>query len=217
MKNVIIFAANGQISRLVEERLLANDPDINLTLFLRNSQRLAELANNNDRVTLVDGNLDDTQAISDAMKNQDIAFIGVVDHESQNTITKNVIAGAKTNGVKRIIECNVLGIYDEVPNEFGRWNAEMIGEAGLRTARNADKLLEESGIDYTTLRLPWLNDRNDLNYTITHKDEEYVGVSGSRKSMADVVVKIIENPDYLKNDSVGIADLTTQGSDRPVY
>lgn len=216
MKNVIIFAANGQISRLVEERLLAEDPDIKLTLFLRNSQRLANLAKN-DNVTLVDGNLDDAQVVSDAMKGQDIAFIGVVDHEAQNTMTKNVIAGAKANGVKRIIECSVLGIYDEVPDEFGRWNAEMIGEVGLRTARNADKLLEESGIDYTTLRLPWLNDRNDLNYKVTHKDEQYVGVSGSRKSMADVVVKIIENPDYLKNDSVGIADPATQGSDRPVY
>lgn len=216
MKNVIIFAANGQISRLVEERLLAEDPDIKLTLFLRNSQRLADLAKN-DNVTLVDGNLDDAQAVSDAMKGQDIAFIGVVDHEAQNTMTKNVIAGAKANGVKRIIECNVLGIYNEVPDEFGRWNAEMIGDAGLRTARNADKLLEESGIDYTTLRLPWLNDRNDTNYKVTHKDEQYDGVSGSRKSMADVVVKIIENPDYLKNDSVGIADPATQGSDRPVY
>lgn len=216
MKNVIIFAANGQISRLVEERLLAEDPDIKLTLFLRNSQRLADLAKNNN-VTLVDGNLDDTQAVSDAMKGQDIAFIGVVDHEAQNTMTKNVIAGAKTNGVKRIIECSVLGIYNEVPDEFGRWNAEMIGDAGLRTARNADKLLEESGIDYTTLRLPWLNDRDDTNYKVTHKDEQYVGVSGSRKSMADVVVKIIENPDYLKNDSVGIADPATQGEDRPVY
>ncbi len=56
-----------------------------------------------------------------------------------------------------------------------------------------------------------------MNYKITHKNEEYVGVSGSRKSMADVVVKIIENPNYLKNDSVGIADPATQGSDRPVY
>ena len=216
MKNVIIFAANGQISRLVEERLLNEDSNVKLTLFLRNSQRLADLAKN-DRVTLIDGDLDDAQAVSDAMNGQDIAFIGVVDHESQNSITKNVIAGAKANDVKRIIECSVLGIYNEVPDEFGRWNAEMIGDAGLRTARNADKLLEESGIDYTTLRLPWLNDRNDLNYKVTHKDEQYVGVSGSRKSMADVVVKIIKNPDYLKNDSVGIADPTTQGSNRPVY
>jgi len=62
-----------------------------------------------------------------------------------------------------------------------------------------------------------LNDRDEVKYVITHKDEEYVGVSGSRQSMADVIVKIIADPTYLANDSVGIADADTQGETRPVY
>lgn len=88
---------------------------------------------------------------------------------------------------------------------------------GLAAAINADKLLSESGLIYTTLRFPWLNDRDEVKYTITHKTEQYVGVSGSRQSMADVIVKIIADPEYLKNDSVGIADADTQGKNRPVY
>jgi hypothetical protein len=62
-----------------------------------------------------------------------------------------------------------------------------------------------------------LNDPYEVKYTITHRNDQYVGVSGSRQSMADVIVKIIANPEYLKNDSVGIADADTQGEDRPVY
>lgn len=81
----------------------------------------------------------------------------------------------------------------------------------------SDKYIENSDLDYTVLRLAWLNDRDDTNYTITHKGEEYVGVSVSRKSVADVVVKIIEDPSKWSKESIGFANPATQGSDKPVY
>lgn len=81
----------------------------------------------------------------------------------------------------------------------------------------ADELLEASGLDYTTLRLPWLNNRDEIKYEITHRHEPFVGVSGSRKSIADVVLKIVKDPSFGSKDSLGIADPTTQGQDRPVY
>lgn len=56
-----------------------------------------------------------------------------------------------------------------------------------------------------------------MAYEITHKAETYLGVSGSRKSIADVVLRIISDPKFLVKDSVGIADPKTEGSDRPVY
>ena len=56
-----------------------------------------------------------------------------------------------------------------------------------------------------------------MAYEITHKDETYLGVSGSRKSIADVVLRIIADPKFLVNDSVGIADPKTQRRERLVY
>ncbi|WP_099973911.1 NAD(P)H-binding protein [Lactobacillus terrae] len=215
-KNVLIMAANGQISQIVEDRILEDDKysDVHLTLFLREKDRLSKF-NNNPRVTLVEGSLDSESDIQAAAENQDIVFVGVVDHTEDNIQTKNVVNAMKAANVNRLVYTNVLGIYDEVPGEYGRWNKEMIG-GGLPSALRSDEILENSGLEYTTLRLPWLNDR-EVNYKITHKGEKYIGVSGSRKSIADVVVKIIEDPDYLKNDSVGIADPSTDGLDRPVY
>lgn len=215
MTKVLILGANGQIARIVEQRLLKEQPNAELTLFFRNSQRLADLADNKN-VTIVDGDITDYDAINAVMKGQDVVYIAMVDHTKDNVITKNVIKSMKENGVDRIIESSLLGLYHEVPGEFGRWNDEMV-QSGLAAAINADKLLSESGLTYTTLRFPWLNDRNEVKYTITHRDDQYVGVSGSRQSMADVIVKIIADPEYLKNDSVGIADADTQGEDRPVY
>lgn len=215
-KNVLIMAANGQISRLVEERVLNEDSfaDVHLTLFLRNKGRLADLADNS-RVTLVEGSLDSATDVSKAVAGQDVVFVGVVDHTPDDHQTQNIVDAMKENDVQRIIYTNVLGIYDEVPGAYDEWNKQTIG-SGLPSALGSDKILENSGLDYTTLRLPWLNDR-DAKYEITHKNEPYLGVSGSRKSIADVVLRIIADPSFLKNDSVGIADPDTQGEDRPVY
>lgn len=215
-KNVLILAANGQISRLVEARLLSETEfaDVALTLFVRKAAQVADLQANG-RVSVFEGSLDNLSDVTAAMAGQDVVFVGVVDHSKDNLHTKNVIAGMKRAGVKRVIFANILGIYDEVPGEFGAWNQATIG-SGLPTAKKSDQLLAESGLDYTTLRIPWLNNR-EVDYVITHKDEPYVGVSGSRKSIADVVVRIIADFNFLKNDSVGIADPKTDGEPRPVY
>jgi uncharacterized protein YbjT (DUF2867 family) len=210
------MAANGQISRLVVARLLSEPDfaDVALTLFVRKAAQVADLQADG-RISVFEGSLDNLSDVTAAMAEQDVVFVGVVDHSKDNLHTKNVIAGMKQAGVKRVIFANVLGIYDEVPGEFGAWNRATIG-SGLPTAEKSDQLLAESGLDYTTLRIPWLNNR-EVDYMITHKDEPYVGVSGSRKSIADVVVRIITDFNFLKNDSVGIADPKTDGETRPVY
>ncbi|OQR10962.1 NAD(P)H-binding protein [Ligilactobacillus salivarius] len=213
--NLLVLGAYGQIARLVEDRILKEDTNIKLTLFLRNSSRLNDLEKL-PQVTVIDGDIENYADLTAAMKGQDMVYVATVDHSSNNIVTKNIIKAMKENNVSRVVFSNILGIYDEVPGEFGRWNYEMVS-SGIKEAINSDKLLEESGLDYTTLRLPWLNDRDEVKYSLTHKNEKYVGVSGSRKSIADLVVRIAKNPNFLINDSVGVADPDTQGLDRPVY
>ncbi|MCO6542507.1 MAG: NAD(P)H-binding protein [Lactobacillus sp.] len=212
---LLILAANGQIAQIVEQRLL-NEPafqDIDLTLGLRNKNRLANLQK---QATILEVDLTNSQEVEQAVAGQDLVFVGVVDHTSNNVITKNVIAAMKKHQVQRVIFTNILGLYNEVSGEFGRWNHEQV-LSGLPAAINSDQLLAESGLQYTTLRLPWLNDRNEVKYTITTKDQSYNGVSGSRQSIADVILQIINNPDLFVNESIGIADPNTQGAKRPVY
>ena len=215
-KNVMILAANGQIARLVENRILTETTfkDVDLTLFLRDAGRLSQLRDN-PRVTLIDGDITDEAAVQSAMAGQDLVFVAVVDHDGQNRLTKNVISAMQATHVERVLFTNVLGIYNEVGGAFGRWNLDMIG-AGMAPARRSDTLLADSGLDYTTLRLPWLNDRG-ISYTVTTKDQPYEGVSGSRASVADVVLKMIADPTRYSRDSIGMADPATEGQDRPVY
>jgi nucleoside-diphosphate-sugar epimerase len=218
-KNVAIIGANGQIARLVEDKVLSENKDVHLTLFLRNASRLSNLKDN-DQVTLIDGDANDPEDLRQAIKGQDIVFVAFVDHGAGAQLTQNVIKIMDEAGVKRLISSNILGIYDEVPGKFGDYNRDFCF-GGKVEADNAmvlsDKYIEESDLDYTVLRLAWLNDRDDTNYTVTKKGEAYVGVSVSRKSVADVVAKIIADPAKWNKESIGFADPATQGSSRPVY
>ncbi|MCI1895073.1 MAG: NAD(P)H-binding protein [Lactobacillus sp.] len=215
--NLLILAANGQIARIVEHRILTEKAfaEINLTIGLRRPERLADLAAN-PRVTVIDVDLENAASVAAAMTGQDMVFVAVVDHDRDNAATRNVIAGMKAHHVDRVIFTNILGLYNEVPGEFGRWNLSQVA-SGLKAAQTSDQLLADSGLTYTTLRLPWLNDRDEVNYTITTRHEPYLGVSGSRQSVADVVLKIVADPTFAANDSIGMADPATQGQTRPVY
>lgn len=150
--NFLILAANGQIARIVENRILSEDnfQDINLTLGLRTPHRLCLLE---PKARMMKVDLNNSQAINKAMYKQNIVFVDVVDHTKDNIITKNVIKAMKVNHVSRVIFANILGIYNEVGGEFGRWNHQFV-MPGLKAAINADKLLARSGLHYTTLRLP---------------------------------------------------------------
>ncbi|CAM3157041.1 NAD(P)H-binding [Lactobacillus bombicola] len=204
----LILAANGQIAQIVEQRIL-NQPDFNnikLTLGLRHA----------DSARVLEVDLLKQDEVDRAINGQDLVLVAVVDHSQNNTITKNVITAMKNHHVSRVLFTNILGIYNEVSGEFGRWNHEYT-LSGLATAINSDRLLADSGLQYTTLRLPWLNDRNEIKYTITTRHQPYVGVSGSRQSIADAILKIVLKPELYVNDSIGIADPATQGQEQPVY
>jgi hypothetical protein len=109
------------------------------------------------------------------------------------------------NNVKRVISSNAIGIYDEVQGEFGRMNRDAIDYVFTKIV-NSEKLLVNSGLDYTILRLPWLNSNKEINYTITTRYQKFYGDYVSRQSVADLVLKIIDNPEYGLNDSLALAD-----------
>ncbi|QNQ80294.1 NAD(P)H-binding protein [Lactobacillus sp. PV034] len=219
IKNVLIVGANGQIARLVEDRLLKDGKDVHLTLFLRNAGRLVQLKDNK-AVTIIDGDANNSEELREAIKDQDIVYVAFVDHGENAQVTKNIIKIMDKERVKRLISSNILGIYDEVPGEFGEYNRQMCFGGVVKSTDSVVQsatAIENSDLDYTILRIPWLNDRNEIKYTVTHKGEEYIGVSASRKSVADLIVKIINDPKLYEKESIGFANPDTQGASRPVY
>lgn len=120
------------------------------------------------------------------------------------------------NGVKRLIHVTGLGLYHEVPGEFGRWVEQSIGSEIMDDTRRAAAIIESSDINFTILRCAYMTNEDTINYELTQKGEPYKGTVISRKSIADLIVKIIKSPDRYQFASLGIDQPGTDG-DCPMY
>lgn len=204
-KNVLILGAGGQIARWAVD-MLADQPEITQTLFLRQSGRLGRAAPANARI--IEGDVHDAQALRDAMTDQDVVYAnlsGDVDVQAEA-----IVAAMKAVGAEKLIFVTSLGIYDEVPGKFGEWNRNEIGSY-LPPYRRAADIVEASGLDYAVLRPAWLTDADEVAFETTTRDEPFQGTIVSRKSVAALAVDLILHPERITALNLGVNKPNTDG------
>lgn len=208
---VLILGASGQIARWVI-RELANDAAIRQTLFLRHTRKLHGKAPANARV--LEGDVLDKAALADAMVGQDLVYANLTGDDIDEQ-ARAVIAAMQAAGVSRLVFVTSLGIYDELPGKFQKWNKTMISKE-LKPFRRAADAIEASGLDYTILRPAWLTDENKVDYETTAKGETFKGTEVSRRSVADLIAKIIATPSLHSRANLGVNKPGTDG-DKPSF
>ncbi|WP_440878047.1 SDR family oxidoreductase [Vibrio natriegens] len=211
MSNVLVLGASGQIAQWVV-KFLTNQPEINQTLFLRNPKKLAEF--DPAQAQIVVGNVLDRELLKSSMSGQDIVYANLIGDDLDKQ-AEAVIDAMQETGVKRLIFVLSLGIYDEIPGKFGEWNDNIIGEP-LKYYRRAADAIEASGLDYTILRPAWLMDEDEVDYEITEKGQPFKGTVVSRKSVGDLIAKVIVNPDLHIGANLGVNKPNTD-ADKPYF
>ncbi|OFA12590.1 NmrA-like family protein [Lentilactobacillus sunkii] len=212
MANVLILGANGQIAKLVEKQLL-DQTDHHLTLFLRNASRLK--VTDPKRETVVEGDATDKQAIIKALDGIDIVYANLSGKNIEDE-AKAVVGAIDRTTLQRLIWISTLGVYDEVPGNFGKWNHQQLDGGYLETYAAAAKVVENSDLDYTIIRPAWLSNKDIVSYETTQKGEAFKGTEVSRKSIADFVVSLINDPSQEIDHSVGVNQPNTDG-DKPSW
>lgn len=210
MTNVLVLGASGQVARWAVQ-MLGERSDIEQTLLVRNPKRLAGNEPVNAKVVI--GDVLDKKLLAQIMDGQDVVYAnlaGAVDVQ-----TEHILTAMKAKRVKRLIFVNSLGIYDEVPGKFGDWNRRMIG-GDLPPYRKSADLIEASATDYTIIRAAWLTDKEEVSYEITQRDTPFKGTEVSRKSVAALVVDLIEHPGHLVRANVGVNKPGSDG-DKPAF
>jgi uncharacterized protein YbjT (DUF2867 family) len=194
MTNILILGANGQIARVAIELLLKRT-DARLTLFLRNARRL-KLSDPADRLDVVEGDVLDMKTLEAAMTGQDVVYANLAGQLEQQA--RCIVKAMEKAGIKRLIFISSMGIYDEIPGERHG--------SILDPYRKAASIIEASGLDYTLLRPAWLNDRDEIDYATTQKGEPFRNASEqvSRKSVADLVVRLATTPGLEVRGSLGV-------------
>jgi uncharacterized protein YbjT (DUF2867 family) len=194
MMKILILGANGQIAR-VATGLFLDRTDARLTLYLRNAHRL-NFSNHGHRVRVVEGDVLDDKALETAMAGQDVIYANLAGDMEQQA--RHIVASMQKTDVKRLIFISSMGIYDEVPGEHHG--------SILDPYRKSARLIEASELDYTILRPAWLSDRDEIAYGTTQKGEPFKNPSEqvSRKSVADLVVKLATTPGLQIRSSLGV-------------
>jgi uncharacterized protein YbjT (DUF2867 family) len=210
MKNILILGARGKIARHAIDLLLKNK-NYNLTLYLRKAKRLGKIYSSNTRV--IEGDVLDFKKLKEAIEGQDLVYANL-DGELEKQ-AKNIVKAMNESGIKRLIFITSLGIYDEVPGKFGAWNKKMIGRY-LGPYRKAAEIIEASNLKYTILRPAWLTDDDEIDYETTQKNKPFKGTVVSRKSVAALVVKLIDKPALGIRKSLGVNKPNTD-ADKPSF
>jgi uncharacterized protein YbjT (DUF2867 family) len=193
MTRVLILGANGQIAHVATSLFLMRS-DVHLTLFLRHAKRLKGLPT--DRVQVIEGDVLDTKALQVAMVGQDVVYANLDGPLEQ--MAKNIVQAMNSAGLKRLIFISSMGIYDEIPGE----RHGSILEPYCKSAA----IVEASNLDYTIVRPAWLNDKDEIAYETTQKGEPFKAADKqvSRKSVADLVVRLAMAPGLESRHSLGI-------------
>lgn len=211
MNNILILGASGQIAQWVVVAL-ANRPDTTLTLLLRDPRKLTGREPANAKVVI--GNVLDKKLISSAVSGQDIVYANLTG-EDLDKQARAVITAMRSAGFKRLVFVLSLGIYNEVPGRFGEWNNATIGE-DLKPFRRAADAIEASGLDYTILRPAWLTDEDEVDYELTAREEPFKGTVVSRRSVGDLIAKVLAHPALHVGGNLGVNKPGSQG-DKPYF
>lgn len=147
-----------------------------------------------------------------ALNGVDVVFVSSTG-DTLGEQAKAIIAAMDNKNVSRLIFVTALQTLHEVPGKFGEWNDENIGPY-LEPFRDATKYIEQSDLNYTIIRPAWLTNYDEVEYELTQRDEPFKGTEVSRKSVADLAIKISQNPDLHYKENVGINKPNTDG-DKP--
>ena len=212
--NILILGAAGKIGKLLAAEILARTP-YDLVLYARKAySRLNAI--DSTRVKIFDGDFRDIDTLTEAMIGIDVVYINDMGDDQATNI---IIEAMKKVGVKRVIGASVLGIYDEVPGAFGRWNKMMIGGSPRMQAQiESARAIEDSGLDYTLLRLTWLyNQKDNKDYVITMKGDPFRSTQVTREAVVQLIVDVIMAEDErFIGKSLGVGEPDTEW-DKPSF
>lgn len=209
---IAIIGAAGQIARQLTDRILT-ETDMELTLAGRQVSRRLGLTD--PRIRYVDGDMSDITKVREAIEGADVVYV----NEASPTLLEPAIAAMKEAGIRRLIVAGVLGVYNEVVGDFGRWNEAMIGKWSPSNNRVVGaRLVDESGLDYTYLRLTWLyNQVGNTSYTLIPQGQDYRGAQVTRQAVVQYIMDLLADPSRDLATSVGIVEPGSEDMAKPSF
>lgn len=215
-KQVLILGASGKIAGHAIQFLLNETAD-HLLLFVRHPEKLTVV--DDQRETVITGDVLVDSDLDAAIAQADVVYANLRNPQIEQQ-AKNIVEAMDKHGVKQLVWISSIGIYDEVPGKFGQWNNEQLGggqaDSYLGTYRKAADVISASDLDYTIIRPAWLTNKDEVDFEMTRRGENFKGTEVSRKSIGKLVAQVIEQPQKFARTDLGVNKPGTDG-DKPAW
>lgn len=179
VQSILVTGATGTVGSEVIKQLLSknsNNTNIQIKAAVHSLKKEKKLAEDN-RVKLVEIDYTKPTIIQEACKDVDRLFLLTPFQSNMVELSSNLVNEAKKNGsIKHIVKLSVMGA-DAEP-----------GITGGRLHKQAEKIIEDSGISYTFLRPNFFmqNFVNFFSQTIKEQGSFYIPADNGKVSFVDV-------------------------------
>ena len=146
------------------------------------------------------GNVMNDADLDKAMAGQNAVFAAL--SGNLKAYAEKIVAAMDRNNVSRLVFITSMGIYNEIPASVGA-SGNLSSNPVLQSYRDAANVIEDSDLNYTIVRPGWFTG-GPVNYQITRKGEQFGGHDVSISSIADIVMKLVDDDALYSKDSIGV-------------
>ncbi|UWZ84165.1 NAD(P)-dependent oxidoreductase [Occallatibacter riparius] len=204
---LFVLGATGGIGRQLVDQALERHHQV--TAFLRSPQKLGGAR---DGLTVIRGDVRDTDAISAAIAGHDavLSTLGPPG-PARNTITsdgaRTTVAAMQTAGVRRLIIVGVAALFPDI-GVFGRLLRNTLLRNVADDSAEMERIVKASGLDWTIVRPPRLTNgprRERYGLAVDHLPKG-AGANAiiSRADVAHFMLNELESPAHIRQ-VVGVA------------
>ncbi len=200
MKLFVIGATGGTGQEIVQQAL-ARGHDV--AAFVRSPEAVTL---RHERLSVLKGNVTDENQLSEAMQNQEaiVSALGPREvfkpssllHDSALATTRAM----RRSGVRRLVVLSAAAHFPGIPNRI----VSFILRNHMRDSLAMEKVVQDSGLDWTIARPPRLTHEQNATYRSREGAAPIRGFSLSRKAVAAFMLDAIEQKKHFQK-IVGIA------------
>ncbi|WUS95162.1 NAD(P)H-binding protein [Streptomyces sp. NBC_00708] len=193
---ITIFGATGRMGQLLVQQAL--DAGHAVTAYARNPGKLRTMHAN---LSIATGQLDDDEAILEAVRTADAVIEGV---GSESAATRRIITAMHTAGVKRFVVVSTCSVPDPADQPDLKFKAlvrfvKTAAPQAWAEVRSAAEAVRASDLEWTLVRVAKLNDKPATgNIKVGHYGHGVVDLSISRADMAAFLLSQVTDETYLR-------------------
>jgi putative NADH-flavin reductase len=198
---LFLIGATGRTGEEIVQQALARGHHV--TAFVRSPETVAL---RHERLSVLEGNVTDASRLSEAMQNHDAVVSALGPREvfkPSSLLQDSALAATRAmgrSGVRRLVVLSAAAHFPGIPNRI----VSFILRNHMRDSLAMEKVVQDSGLDWTVARPPRLTQEQYATYRSREDAAIKRGFSLSRKAVAAFMLDAIEqNKDFQK--IVGIA------------